>query len=80
MVLTVRLALTGPPGRAVGEAFGSLVAGVAVLGWGAVLRVCWRRATGTGPAPGYGWSLPLSPSPPPVFAALGTLLAARGLG
>lgn len=80
MVLTVRLALTGPPvGGAAGEAFGALVAGVAVLGWGAALTVCWRRATGTGPAPGYGRSLPLVALATAGLALLGTLLAARGL-
>ncbi|MGN9765884.1 DUF202 domain-containing protein [Micromonospora sp. SD12] len=77
MVLTVRLALTGPPA---GGAFGALVAGAAVLGWGAALTVCWRRATGTGPAPGYGRSLPLIALATAGFALLGTLLAARGLG
>ena len=77
MVLTVRLALTGPT---VDGTLGALVAGVAVLGWGAALAVCWRRATGTGPAPGYGRSLPLVALATAGFALLGTLLAALGLG
>ncbi|MDT0532878.1 DUF202 domain-containing protein [Micromonospora sp. DSM 115977] len=77
MVLTVRLALTGP---AAGGTLGALVAGAAVLGWGAALAVCWRRATGTGPLPGYGRSLPLVALATAGFALLGTLLAASGLG
>ncbi|MGC4766669.1 DUF202 domain-containing protein [Micromonospora sp. DT46] len=77
MVLTVRLALTGP---AADGTLGALVAGVAVLGWGAALAVCWRRATGTGPFPGYGRSLPLVALATAGFALLGTLLAASGLG
>jgi uncharacterized membrane protein YidH (DUF202 family) len=77
MVLTVRLALTGPPA---GETLGALVAGVAVLGWGAALAVCWRRATAVGPTLGYGRALPLVALAAAGYALLGTLLAARGLG
>ncbi|MEH0974000.1 DUF202 domain-containing protein [Micromonospora sp. CPCC 205546] len=81
MVLTVRLALTGPPGGGRQDVtLGASVAGAAVLGWGAALTVCWRRATGTGPAPGYGRALPLVALATVGFALLGTLLAARGLG
>ncbi|MGK5519957.1 DUF202 domain-containing protein [Micromonospora sp. URMC 107] len=77
IVLTVRLALTGPPA---GRTLGALVAGAAVLGWVAALAVCWRRATGVSPSPGYGRSLPLVALAAAGFALLGTLLAARGLG
>ncbi|MEH1102714.1 DUF202 domain-containing protein [Micromonospora sp. CPCC 205561] len=77
MVLTVRLAFTGP--RA-GDVVGASAAGVAVLGWGAALAVCRRRVTGTGPLPGQGRALPLVALATVGFALLGTLLAASGLG
>jgi hypothetical protein len=77
MVLTVRLALTAPPA---GGTLDALVAGVAVLGWGAAVAVCWRRATGAGRAPGHGRALPLVARAAGGCALLGTVLAARGLG
>lgn len=77
MVLTVRLALTGPPA---GGTLGALVAGLAVLGWGAALAVCWRRANALGPASRYGRALPLVALATAGYALLGALLAARGLG
>ncbi|MEV1144186.1 DUF202 domain-containing protein [Micromonospora sp. NPDC049799] len=72
MVLTVRLALTG-------DVAGALLAGVAVVGWGAALRVCWRRATGSGPSGAYGRALPLVALATAGFAMLGALLVVRGL-
>ncbi|MCM0675395.1 DUF202 domain-containing protein [Micromonospora phytophila] len=77
MILTVRLALTADPPP--GDALGALVAGVAVLGWGATLAVCWRRATGAGPARTDGRSLPLVALATAGYALLGTVLATRGL-
>ncbi|PZF98355.1 DUF202 domain-containing protein [Micromonospora deserti] len=72
MVLTVRLAVTG-------DAVGAVLAGVAVLGWGAALAVCWRRASGTRPIASGGRSLPLVALATAGFAALGALLVVRGL-
>ncbi|MGN9808342.1 DUF202 domain-containing protein [Micromonospora sp. BQ11] len=72
MVLTVRLALSG-------DVTGALLAGVAVLGWGTALRVCWGRATGSGPSVAYGPALPLVALATAGFAVLGTLLVVRGL-
>ncbi|MFC3504917.1 DUF202 domain-containing protein [Micromonospora krabiensis] len=71
-VLAVRLALAG------GVA-GALLGGVAVLVWGALLRVCWRRGTGTGPAPSGGRSLPLAALGTVALALLGVSLVLRGL-
>lgn len=67
VVLTVRLALTA------GTA-GALLAALAVLGWGATLSVCWRRAVGTGPAPTGGRPLPLAALSAAGYALLGVLL------
>ncbi|MFG3705218.1 DUF202 domain-containing protein [Micromonospora sp. NPDC047670] len=77
MVLTVRLALTTAPA---GGTLGALVAGGAVLGWGAAVALCWRRATGAGPDPVRGRALPLVALATTGFALFGAVLAARGLG
>ncbi|WDZ87313.1 DUF202 domain-containing protein [Micromonospora cathayae] len=66
-VLTVRLALGGGP-------VGALAAGSALLVWGLAVRVCWPRATGTGPAPSGGRRLPLVALAAVGYALLGTLL------
>ncbi|MEU4550571.1 uncharacterized protein DUF202 [Micromonospora violae] len=71
-VLAVRLASTGDP-------TGALIAGVTVLVWGALLALCWPRATGTGPARTGGRTLPLVTVGTVVLASLGVLLALRGL-
>ncbi|MFI7518487.1 DUF202 domain-containing protein [Micromonospora globbae] len=71
-VLAVRLAFTGDLG-------GVLLAGVALVVWGAVLPVCWRRGTGTGPAPTGGRSLPLAALGAAALAVLGVALVLRGL-
>ncbi|MFC0508403.1 DUF202 domain-containing protein [Micromonospora costi] len=71
-VLAVRLAVSGGP-------FGALVAGLAVLAWGAVLAICWRRGTGSGPAPSGGRSLPLAALGGASLALLGVLLVLGGL-
>ncbi|RKN49440.1 DUF202 domain-containing protein [Micromonospora endolithica] len=85
MVLTVRLALTGDTAGTgdtarTGDTVGALLGGAAVLGWGAALRLCWRRATGTGPARAYGRALPLVALATAGFAGFGALLVVRGLG
>ncbi|WFE49953.1 DUF202 domain-containing protein [Micromonospora sp. WMMD1155] len=71
--LAIRLASTG--GRA-----GALVAGVTVLVWGALLVLCWPRATGTGAARTGGRTLPLVAFGTVGLALLGVLLVLRGLG
>ncbi|MFC4021426.1 DUF202 domain-containing protein [Micromonospora sp. GCM10011542] len=71
-VLTVRLALPGDPA-------GALIGAAAVLLWGAVLGLCWRRATGTGVARSGGPVLPLVALGAAGFAVLGVLLVLRGL-
>lgn len=40
-ILAIRLGLAG--GR-----FGALLTVLVILGWGATITLCWRRATGTG--------------------------------
>jgi hypothetical protein len=72
-VLAVRLASTG-------DRAGALVAGVTVLVWGALLTLCWPRATGTGPARTGGRTLPLVALGTVGLALLGVLLVLRGLG
>ncbi|MGN9777742.1 DUF202 domain-containing protein [Micromonospora sp. H33] len=72
MVLTVRLAFTR-------DTVGAVLAGLAVLGWFAALRVCSRRATGTGPAAAYGRALPLAALVTAGFATLGAVLVMRGM-
>jgi hypothetical protein len=70
--LGVRLASTGDP-------VGALIAGVTVVVWGALLLLCWPRATGTGPARTGGRTLPLVAFGTVGLALLGVLLALRGL-
>ena len=71
-VLAVRLALPGDPA-------GALIGVAAVLLWGAVLVLCWRRGTGTGAARSGGRTLPLVALGVAGFAVLGVLLVLRGL-
>jgi hypothetical protein len=71
--LGVRLASTG-------DRAGALLAGVTVLLWGALLALCWPRATGTGPARTGGRTLPLVAFGTVGLALLGVLLVLRGLG
>lgn len=72
-VLAVRLASsTGGPA-------GALIAGCAVLVWGALLVLCWPRGTGTGPARTGGRTLPVVTAGTVVLALLGVLLVLRGL-
>lgn len=66
-VLTVRLALGGGP-------VGTLAAVLALAVWGAAVRLCWPRATGTGPTPSGGRRLPLVALAAAGYALLGTLL------
>ncbi|RLP92893.1 DUF202 domain-containing protein [Micromonospora sp. BL4] len=70
--LAVRLGSTGDPS-------GALIAGAAVLLWGAVLVLCWPRGTGTGPARTGGRTLPLVALAIAGLALLGALLVVRGL-
>ncbi|MDM4722859.1 DUF202 domain-containing protein [Micromonospora sp. WMMA1363] len=72
LVLTVRLALTA-------GAVGTVVAGVAVLGWLAALRVCWWRATGAAPATAYSRALPLAALATAGYATLGVVLVVHGV-
>ncbi|KXK58446.1 hypothetical protein AWW66_29770 [Micromonospora rosaria] len=66
-VLALRLALAGEP-------FGALV-GLAVVGvWAVALRVCWRRGTGSGPAPTGGPALAQA-----ALTAVGLALAGLAL-
>ncbi|MEU8422074.1 DUF202 domain-containing protein [Micromonospora sp. NPDC048835] len=71
--LAVRLASTGDPA-------GALLAGVTVVLWGALLALCWPRATGTGPARTGGRTLPLVAFGTVALALLGVLLVLRRLG
>ncbi|MEV2239881.1 DUF202 domain-containing protein [Micromonospora sp. NPDC049891] len=71
-LLTVRLALTGGRG-------GAGPAALAILGWGAVVTLCWRRATGSGVSRTGGRSLALVGLAAVGFALLGALLVLRGL-
>lgn len=71
--LAVRLASAGDP-------VGALVAGSTVGVWGALLVLCWPRATGTGPARTGGRTLPLVALGTVGLALLGVLLVLRGLG
>ncbi|MET8526337.1 DUF202 domain-containing protein [Micromonospora sp. NPDC005172] len=70
--LAVRLAANGGP-------FGALVVGAAVLVWGALLALCWPRATGVGEAGTGGRTLPLVALGTVGLALLGVLLMIRGL-
>ncbi|MET8204224.1 DUF202 domain-containing protein [Micromonospora taraxaci] len=70
--LAVRLASTGDP-------VGALISGVTVVVWGALLMLCWPRATGTGPARTGGRTLPLVAFGTVGLALLGVLLVLRGL-
>ncbi|GAB3955296.1 DUF202 domain-containing protein [Micromonospora vulcania] len=70
--LAVRLGSTG-------GSIGALIAGVAVLLWGAVLVLCWPRATGTGPARTGGRRLPLVALGTVGLALLGALLVVHGM-
>ncbi|MEV4659217.1 DUF202 domain-containing protein [Micromonospora sp. NPDC049301] len=70
--LVVRLGSTGDP-------IDALIAGVAVLVWGAALVLCWPRGTGTGPACTGGPALPLVALATVGLALLGVLLLVRGL-
>ncbi|WP_406077118.1 DUF202 domain-containing protein [Micromonospora sp. NBC_00858] len=70
--LAVRLGSTGDP-------TGALIAGATVLVWGAVLVLCWPRATGTGPARTGGRTLPLVALATVGLALLGVLLVVRRL-
>ncbi|MEU4471259.1 DUF202 domain-containing protein [Micromonospora sp. NPDC023888] len=58
---------------------GALIAGVAVLFWGALLVLCWPRGTGTGVARTGGRTLPLVAVGTVGLALLGVLLVLRGL-
>lgn len=78
LALTVVTALAVRLGSTGGTA-GALAAGVAVLVWGALLALCWPRGTGTGPARTGGRTLPLVALGTVTLAALGVLLALRGL-
>jgi hypothetical protein len=71
-LLTVRLALTGGPG-------GAALAAVAIIGWGAIVTLCWRRATGSGVPPTGGRILALVGLAAAGFALLGAVLVLRGL-
>ncbi|MER7456282.1 DUF202 domain-containing protein [Micromonospora sp. NPDC126480] len=72
MVLTARLAYTR-------GLTGAVVVGLAVLLWGAALRLCWRRATGAGPAAAHGRALPLAALATAGYATLGAVLVIRGM-
>ncbi|MCG5471121.1 DUF202 domain-containing protein [Micromonospora sp. LAH09] len=71
--LAARLASAGDP-------VGALVAGSTVVVWGALLALCWPRATGTGPARTGGRTLPLVALGTVGLALLGVLLVLRRLG
>ncbi|BCL16096.1 MULTISPECIES: DUF202 domain-containing protein [Micromonospora] len=71
-VLAVRLAVDG------GVA-GTLAAALALLTWGAALVLCWRRGSGTGPAPTGGPPVPLAALAATGYALLGALLVLRTL-
>ncbi|BCJ58097.1 DUF202 domain-containing protein [Micromonospora endophytica] len=75
LLLTVRLALTaGPSGASV-----AVVAVVAVLGWAAVVTLCWRRASGTSRPHTGGRTLAAAALATAGFAGLGVLLVVHGL-
>ncbi|GGM22412.1 hypothetical protein GCM10011608_04020 [Micromonospora sonchi] len=71
-LLTVRLALSG--GRA-----GAGLAALAILGWGGVIALCWRPATGTGPPRTGGPTLAGAALAAAGFAVIGALLVLCGL-
>ncbi|MBQ1028273.1 DUF202 domain-containing protein [Micromonospora sp. C95] len=71
-LLTVRLALDGGPA-------GAATAGLAILGWGATVTLCRRRATGSGVPRTGGPLLALVGLVAAGFALLGALLVLRGL-
>jgi hypothetical protein len=72
VLLAVRLALTGGPA-------GALPAALAVLGWVAVVTLCWRRSITVGAAAGGGRTLALVGLGTAGFALLGVLLVLRGV-
>ncbi|MFF5178937.1 DUF202 domain-containing protein [Micromonospora sp. NPDC000316] len=59
---------------------GALIAGVAVLLWGAVLKLCWPRSIGTGVARTGGRTLPLVALGTVGLALLGVVLTTHGVG
>ncbi|MEV4709848.1 DUF202 domain-containing protein [Micromonospora sp. NPDC049374] len=71
-LLTVRLALTGGP-------VGAGLAALTILGWGVVVTLCWRRATGSGVPPTGGRLFALVGLAAAGFALLGALLVLRGV-
>ncbi|WP_341719426.1 DUF202 domain-containing protein [Micromonospora sp. FIMYZ51] len=71
-LLTVRLAFTGGPA-------GALPAALAILGWGGVVALCWRRATGTGRPRTGGRTLATAGLAAAGFALIGVVLVLRGL-
>ena len=71
-MLTVRLALTGGPA-------GAALAVLAVLGWGATVALCWRRATGIGVSGTGGRTLAGVGLCAAGFALIGVLLVLRGV-
>ncbi|MBX7268585.1 DUF202 domain-containing protein [Micromonospora sp. Llam7] len=71
-MLTVRLALHAGP-------VGAALAALAVVGWGVVVQVCWRRATGTGVSRTGGRVLAVPGLATAGFALLGAVLILRGL-
>ncbi|SCG71421.1 protein of unknown function [Micromonospora echinaurantiaca] len=72
LLLTLRLAF--PAGLV-----GALLAGAALLGWGAAVTVCWPRAAAAGPTRTGGRTLPLVALATAGFALVGTALVLRGL-
>lgn len=70
--LAVRLALGGDTADAA-------LAGTALVIWGAVLPIYWRRGTRTGPASIDGLSLPTVALGAAALALLGVVLVLRGL-
>ncbi|SIR09447.1 DUF202 domain-containing protein [Micromonospora avicenniae] len=70
--LAVRLALAGDTADAA-------LAGTALVMWGAVLPIYWRRGTRTGPASVYGPSFPTVALGAAALALLGVVLVLRGL-
>ncbi|WP_405094707.1 DUF202 domain-containing protein [Micromonospora sp. NBC_01412] len=71
-VLTVRLALTG-------DTIGAVLAGVAIADWAVALTLCWGRAVGSGPMRGTSRTMPVIALAAVGQAAVGVLLAVRGL-
>ncbi|TCB95613.1 DUF202 domain-containing protein [Micromonospora zingiberis] len=71
-MLTVRLAFTG--GRV-----GALLAALTIVGWGATVTLCWRRATGTGVPGTGGRTLAAVGLSGAGFALIGILLVVYGV-